>query len=459
MYRHSPVTDPTAAPSPRSRIIDSALLLLILCATAVISFLLYHHIYLNGSRFHGFTWHRAPLFPLIPLILLAALPVVIVELLPSRLRRPAVAIAILTLSCFALELTSSTLQNNTTSLRPIIHHTAHAPLAHGFFHDAEDLIATNTSPLNLLRTYPQRMPAHRYHVRNKGPLTILYYYTILRLVPDRDTAALIGALGLGLLASLAIPAAYYMLRSFDIPPDSAITALCAYTLMPAQLIFLPEFDTLYVPLTALLIAFWWRALVTNKKRCAIAAALTVSLTALFAFNTMIIGAFLIGLTILRRAPRIALTQIATATMATLAFHLLLYFTTGYNPITTFTEAWRQQHIAFHELDRPWPDTIPTDLTNFLYPLGFLPVILLISWFLHRKPPRLALAPICLALPIFIALTGLLPSESHRLWLFVIPPLLIPIALDFPHWPAHYRLTFYLSQTAVLIFITQNLKFH
>ena len=450
----------------RPRLIDSALIILTLISTAVICFCLYHHIYLNGSRFHGFTWHRAPFFPLVPLTFLCAVPVFILTFLPGPFRCPVIAIPILTLCSFALELTSSTLQNNSTSLRPIIHHTAHAPLAHGFFHDAEGLIATKTSPLTLLRTYPQRMPSHRYHVRNKGPFTILYYYCILRLVPDstgagRDTAALIGALGLGLLASLAIPASYYMLRTFDIPPHPALLALCAYTLMPAQLIFLPEFDTFYVSLTALITAFWWRALITSKKRYAIAAALTLSFTTLFAFNTLIIAALLIAMTILRRAPRIALTQLTTAFTTVLVFHLLLYLTTGYNPITTFIQAWREQHIAFHAINppRPWPTTIATDLTNFLYPLGFLPLILLISYVLQRRGPSLALGLTCLALPIFIALTGLLPSESHRLWLFIIPPLLIPIATEFPHWPVHHRLTFHFCQCAVLVFLTQNLKFH
>ncbi len=56
---HLPTTAQNASVQ-RQRAIQSASMFLILLASAVLSFMLYWHMYLNGSHFHGFTWHRAP---------------------------------------------------------------------------------------------------------------------------------------------------------------------------------------------------------------------------------------------------------------------------------------------------------------------------------------------------------------------------------------------------------------
>jgi hypothetical protein len=455
-----------AATSPlRTRKIDSAFLILILLTTVVLCFTLYWHLYLNGSRFHSFNWHRTPFWPLFPLTFVCAAPVFLVDLLPQRFIKPLLILPLLMVSCFALELTAATLQWNSLEIYPLVRHVKN-PLATSFFNDAEDL-ARNAVPVSeFLRTYHDRLASFHYHSHNKGPILILFYYGMLKIFPNPNTAALIGALTIGALATTAIPAAWYMIRSLTSDSRAALYGAAFFTLTPGLHMFLPEFDQVYVPLTALLIALWSRALTCRRSIYAILAALTLSITCLFAFNTLVIGAFLLAVTLLhlfRRdiMLRALLIQYAFAIATVIGFYLFLYTLTGYNPIATLKQAWHQQNVNLKDLNWPWPATIPTDLTDFLITLGWLPLVVLISFFTalsdHRRHVLLVL--FCLAQPTLVALTGLVQSETARLWLFMTPLIALPLGLELSRWSRAHRLALFFCQTLLLAFITQNLRFH
>ncbi len=436
-----------------------------LVASVVLCLILYWHLYLAGSRFHSFNWHRTPFWPLFPLTFLCAAPVFLVDLLPPRFVKPVFILPVLMLSCFALEMTAATLQWNTLELMPIVRDVKN-PLATSFFNDAEDLVREPVPVREFLRTYPVRLAGFHYHSHNKGPAPILFYYGMLRLFPNPDTAALVGALVIGLSGALAIPATWYMILSLTSDARAALYGAAFFTLIPGLHVFLPEFDQVYVPLTGLLVALWGRALSSRRPVFAVLAGLTISITCLFAFNTLVIGAFLLAVSVLfvvRRETtwRQVLVQGTIAVAAMLLFYAILYVIAGYNPIATLREAWRHQNINLIELNRPWPATIPTDLTNFVITLGWLPLLVLVSFFtavpLHRR--QVALVVICLAQPVLVGLTGLLQSETTRLWLFMTPLVVLPIGLEIARWPRAHRLAFMFCQTVLLGFITQNLRFH
>ncbi len=343
-------------------------------------------------------------------------------------------------------------------MEPFINHVQ-SPLATSYFNDAADLIHQPVPMRNFLGTYPSRMPHFHYHTRNKAPLAILYYYVILRMFPNPDTAALIGAC-CSAHWGLAIPTTWYMIKVLIADDRAAPEGITYFALIPALLILLPEFDLLYIPLTALLIAFWSRAIETGKVRYAILAALSITITCLFAFNTLVIGTVLIAITLVQRPkPRLVLRQLLIATATTIGFYLLLYAIWRYNPIATLLEAWHNQNINLKPLHRPWPNTIPTDLTNFFISLGWLPLLVLLTYFVQKDRPHLALVVICLAEPVLVALTGLLQSESHRLWLFLTPLVVLPLGLELARWPRHHRVALFACQTLILAFLTESMRFH
>jgi len=230
--------------------------------------------------------------------------------------------------------------------------------------------------------------------------------------------------------------------------------------MPAMVVLLPEFDLLYVPMTALAVGWWWQALHTGRKRYAVGAALAISVCCLFAFNVLIMGTCFLAITFLARTSlRAIVVQLAVALGTAALFYLLLYLATGYNLIATFLAAWHQHEIVRREVYRPWPATILNDPINFVIALGWLPVIVLVSYFLRADRAKLALVLVCLAQPMLVAVTGLLQTESHRLWLVMMPLLIVPVGLDLARWPREHRVALYGCQTIVLIFVTESLRFH
>jgi hypothetical protein len=450
----------------RTRPFDSIFMVLVLLATAILCLFLYWQIiYVAGSRYDRFGWHRTPFWPLFPLTFLCASSVFLMEFLPPRFFKAALIVPGLMLSCFALELVAATLQWNELRIMPIIR-DVRSPSATSYFNDAEDLVRDSVPVKEFLRTYPQRLAQFHYHAHNKGPMLILFYYMMLRVFPNPDTAALMGALVIGMIGAAAIPATWYMIRSLTGDAKAALYGAAIFTLVPGLHVFLPEFDQVYVPLTALLIALWARALASGRRIYPVLAGLTLSITCLFAFNTLVIGAFLAALTILyvvrgESSLRHVARQAAIVIAAIVLFYGVLYLVTGYDPVATLREAWRHQNINLKDLKRPWPDTIPSDLTNFMIGFGWLPLLVLISFASafqsHRR--HIPLVLMCLAQPVLVAVTGLLQSETTRLWLFMTPLLIVPIGLEIPHWPRVHRFALFFGQTLVLACMTRNLRFH
>ncbi|HEX8523934.1 MAG TPA: hypothetical protein VF669_16895 [Tepidisphaeraceae bacterium] len=445
--------------APSNSRAGSITILIILLTTTVLSLLLYWHLYLNGTRFHSVTWHRAPFWPLFLWIPLAAAPVFVAA--AFQWRRIAVPLALLMTSCFVLQFIVATYQHNEFNLHPLIR-DVHSPLATSYFLDAEDLATKKESTLSFLRTYPQRMPALHYHSRNKPPMPILYYRLMLQFWPERDRAALAGIVILALLASSAIPATYWMILELTGNRAAAFHACTSFMLFPALLIFLPEFDQLYVPLCALAVASWSRGRFNQNPSFAILAALSICVATLFAFNILVMGAFLIAMLFVpRHATAQHLRPVLISLATALLFYGLLYLATGYNPFATLRQGMINAKEELTHLHRPWPHTIPTDLTYFTLDFAWIGMIVLASFFIHWRHhrPHLLISTLCVAQPLLVALTGLLQAETPRQWLFMTPLLMVPIGLEMTRWPRSHRLALLLCQVVLLAFVTQNLRIH
>jgi hypothetical protein len=156
-------------------------------------------------------------------------------------------------------------------------------------------------------------------------------------------------------------------------------------------------------------------------------------------------------------------------------YLPLFYTTGFDPLSTFRAAWRLQHDVLKAIKRPYPWTILFDLTDFVFSAAWI-VLIPIAMTIARRlrwpgngtaasastanSPRLLnwLVALALAQPIVVAVAGLVQTETARVWNFMLPMLLLPAALEVARWRPWARGLFYASMLLLLLVIGQNMQF-
>jgi len=116
-------------------------------------------------------------------------------------------------------------------------------------------------------------------------------------------------------------------------------------------------------------------------------------------------------------------------------------------------------LVEHANERPYPATILFDLTDFALGcgwIGYLLVIFHVLQKLHRQHPRLVM--LAMAQIMVVAVTGLLQSETARVWNFMLPLLLIPVGLELSRWPVGARLLCYAALALITTVIYQKMVF-
>jgi len=147
---------------------------------------------------------------------------------------------------------------------------------------------------------------------------------------------------------------------------------------------------------------------------------------------------------------------------TVALYALLWVVSSFNPIATFRSALAQQRalVAQHHTDRPYPWTIWFDLLDFALGFGWT-MLLPIAWGVARTYSDRSLRSliiVALGLPILVAMTGLLQSETSRVWNFMLPLVLLPAAIELSHWPRAARAVAYLAMLILMLAIGHNMVF-
>ena len=188
---------------------QSLKLIVLIVLTLALAALLWSHFLLDGSRFHRWAWHRAPVWPVLLLMAVAALPFAVAQI--PRLPRP-LSLALLMLSLLLMQIVSSMAQDHEVSLMPIARQ-AQSKLTTSYLFDAEALIERGVSANHLLASYPQHLDSFHLHARSKPPGPILYWYFWLSLLGPTSTAALIGGLFIGVLSTLSLCATYWFINA------------------------------------------------------------------------------------------------------------------------------------------------------------------------------------------------------------------------------------------------------
>ena len=445
--------------------LDPKLTLVVLSSLVLFVLLQRHTPWLNGPAFWKWPWQKLDATRTYPALLAAAVPFAAALWLRARTTSPvAVPLLLLMLAQLLLMALAAGLQSVPFSLQRIPWIVEH-PVITSYYTDAQAVGAIGP----WLDSYPEGMREHHLHARNKPPGLLLYYVLAIRLFGE--AAPTVGGWLVGTLGTLSIPATYVFIRTLGGSERGAFLGASYMTLCPGPVMFFPEFDQVYpVPVCATLIC-WMLAL--RSGRLAWAAGFGVGLFALTftSYGLLVIGAFL-GMVTLnhlgpdppRRLPRV-LVLAAAGLGVTIAGYALLRWTVGFDSFDTFATAVLHQEIqnANRELQRPYPQTIFFDLTDFALGTGWISY-LLVGYFLARRRAEptqdasLRTAIFCVAQILFVAGAGLIQTETARVWIFLAPLLMFPIGEELARWSTRSTATVFACLWCLLAAVHKNMMF-
>jgi hypothetical protein len=312
-----------------------------------------------------------------------------------------------------------------------------------------------------------------FHSSTHPPGPILFYYAFFKGFGFPE-GALIGGFAVGFVGSLGILVTYAFAGLWTGDRRTRVIASAFYALLPALTIFFPEMDQVYPILSMLLILFWCKSLESRREipweALCFGAVLFVSV--FFAYNLLATGAFLAYYAIYwlwrqrwRRASWLSLLRISAISGAVCAAAFLaLWLSTGYNPIASFRHALAYQAIYSAMLRRPYLISTLVDPYDFFLGAGILALPLLL-FHLYRMSqefdPRrkeIALTLIGLATILTIDFTGILRGETSRVWLFLQPLIVVPVAMELSRYRGRWRLALFSMQWLIVACLKAKMIF-
>jgi hypothetical protein len=275
-----------------------------------------------------------------------------------------------------------------------------------------------------------------------GP--IVFYYFFIRMFGP-DVGALLGGCAVGMLASFGTVVMYHFAGLWTSAQRIRLLASAFYALLPGLTVFFPELDQVYPIFSMLSILAFVKALSASSfwYRYALALGAILFAGSFFAYNLLTIGAFLLyyALWWLWRegrspAPMFKILSTGAVSLAAAAtLYLILWAAAGYNPPAALRHALMAQNSTARWLNRPYWISLLADLYDFALAAGIIAIpILWIHLSKLRKdfktnPNGTALTLIGLATILTVDLSGLLRGETARVWLFLQPLLVVPVALE------------------------------
>jgi hypothetical protein len=219
-------------------------------------------------------------------------------------------------------------------------------------------------------------------------------------------------------------------------------------------LFFLYLDPVYPIFSCALLGTWYLTLERESRRTAILFGLILFVTTMTGYTLLVVGFALGGMTLARMRRRSTYELVAIALGVTVAAHIVFALVTGFNPISAFRTAMAMQEYQLPLLHRPWPKTIPFDLLDFFLGAGWAALVPAIFGLKQRREITIA----CFATPFIVALTGLIQTETARVWIFLLPLLFLPAALELQQWTRRQRMSVYAVQVVVLIALYANMIF-
>jgi len=304
-----------------------------------------------------------------------------------------------------------------------------------------------------------------------GP--ILFYWVFATLF-GKDAGAFLGGIAVGLIASFGVLVMYQFAGLWAQDRRVRIVASAFYSLIPSFTVFFPEFDQIYPIFSMLVIFSFVRALNTTSRWYvyALGMGVTVFLATFFAYNLLTIGVFPVYYGIYwiwrERGDRAAIANMlriaAAALTAAISLYILLWAAAGYNAPAALGHALRFMRGANESLGRPYKTSVLADLYDLVLGAGIIAVPILVF---HLRKVRdhfqvdreqTALTLIGLATILTVDLSGLLRGETARIWMFLQPMLVVPVALELARLRWSWRLSILSLQWWLLVLIKAKMSF-
>jgi hypothetical protein len=438
-----------------------------------LSALLSHQFHVNSEHYFVWDWRRLP-WRIFWINLPLSLPFFFAQrMVRGSARSHFFALSLLWLSSLLLMVGCAACEADPPSIMRVAHIILNR-YDTGFFTDARDLRLNGVSIHSLLQHYPNILDQLTGHAFNKPPGVLLFHSGVISLMGSDMNGALASGMLIGMLGALGSAAVYAFIRYFTGDRDAAFTGASFMALCPGPLIFFPVFDQSYPILTAGITILWARAIDRNRFGSSIALGLLAGLATLMSYLLALLAFFLIGYAAFRiwttprgNARRI-LIHAAVALAAFAAFYLVLWGISGFNPIATLRRALLIERVSsthwYAVTGRPprrLPGTIPWDFYSFAIGSGWISYVLAGYYFRGASgdPNRRKHLPIALlgiAQLVFVAVSNLVPGETWRVWMFMMPMLILPIGLELKTWSFAQRCTVYLLLLMMTVAICQNM---
>jgi len=437
-----------------------ARLITVIVATSALAILILRHARgIDGPWYAHAGWHHAPARQIWPAMALCAIPLIAGIWVYERFRLTLLAIAWVMISVTGFTLTCVTHLANEFSWEPMIR-LIENPVAISYFADAARLTNSASSAPDRLRHYPQLMPQMYLHSQEKPPGPVLYYATFIHFFGPTDRAAFIAGITLACIIPFGVAATFWLARVLGAAPRESFYAAVALALMPSLNLFFPSFDPAYVIASCALLGSWALAMKQERIGASIAFGAILSLVVFIAYNLLVLGAVIVALGWIlpprSRRIRVFLNHCAIALVTFTAIYLILYLITGFDPIATFSTALSNQSRLSANWYRPYPWTILFDLSTFLLGAGWIAALLVLFYVARPVQLRRDVVIIGIIQIVLVAVTGLLPAETDRVWAFMTPLVAIPAGAELARWKPVSRVIALGCMFVILALLAQNL---
>lgn len=458
---------PTQKPPARLRV------LIVLAIGAFFAAAVYFHaLSVNDYYYYSWPWKWAPSIYVYSILLPLGIPLLAAQFIHAR--RRSLAIALITLSSFALMVGGAVVEKNPPSFSQIPE-VVQSRWSTGYFASAADFVRKGKSTGELMRRYPKLLEHFYLHPRQKPPGILLFEIAVIRHFGAGTSGAMISGLLTGIVASCSVPMAYLFIAIHTENRDAAFFGASFFAVCPSLILFFPDFDPCFPVLTAALAIFWALALKRERPIFAALFGLTYAITALITYLPGILPIFFVGYTFAQsradgnfRWPNVwKYLAIALGTFA--AFYFVLWLATGFDPIATLRECARQNAILWDKLignigyprhSLPW--TFFTDLYDFALGSGWISFVLVGFYFFSAIKTGFdfesKVAAVSVSQFLVIAIIGLLQTESARIWIFMYPMLMLPIGLELVRWSPRSRLAVFIAMLVITAAMCQSMEF-
>jgi hypothetical protein len=425
----------------------------------------------NGPWYWAWMWQRVPVMDGAAWVAVAAVPLVVGQWIYGRWRgATAVGLALAMASLVGMEVAAARRPEDPLAARRVVQVVGDTA-ANSYFRQAGVLLHDGLFDRpRWAAEYPARMPGMWLHAQTHPPGFVLFYVPLIRAWGYTQYAAMVSGWVMAGLATLAVPAAYLMLRGVVRDRAAAFHGACLMALSPGLVLFFPTWDEALPVATAAVVWAWVRAVDTGRARYAVAYGAALAAACFVTFNLLVLGVFLGGYAVVRgwegkRAGWIRVARMAAVGVATFCgIYAVAWAATGYNPAAVLRSAMANQRQLEAVMDRPYPWTVPFDLLDFALGSGWVGIVLAGGYLWGQVRRRegdgrgLRLTLLVGAQLVAVAVSGMLAVETARVWIFLLPLLMIPAGLELSRWTPGRRTVAYLALLLVLLAVSRNVAF-